>query len=589
MMKLKRKSLALMVGITCSGLLYGVNANAEQVDGFSTATASLTTINGILESGGLTATDTNLSAGDSVINQITTDVLLGKQSGVANFTAYGTAAKSANTANKSWYTAFYDYLNNTDKSEGHGLLSKISGDLNNANPTLTVVNENGATSIVISSAEQAGATLLNLIQLAQEAKDADEAKGNGESAQFNKFLSDNKNNLRVLGISKDQSGTEVLESGAASTTFMHFVNKELGSGSAPVISVRQVRENLSFLKKSKVILDGEIPSAMTTGGKTVTGQSGGNGDGGKLTSALTDEDSGVIIAAKGTKLKVKNDSVSYKGGDLGAGTHSYVYLKDSNGKDALVKLGQVAVTNSNVQGNSNTVMAKSAAVFNDDGDFVNPAEGITAYGNNNTIESNGIAVGNGNTVGENGTVIGNESEATGNNAIAFGNNAVAANKNSIALGSDSRTIRDNEVNVGMWTLNKEKQIYSQTGTRNISGVANATRNDDAVNLAQLNEVKTDTTTKINGLKQEMNSKIDVLDKKVNKGFAANAALSGLFQPYGIGKINMTAGVGGYQSESAVAVGVGYRINENVAVKGGIAAAVGNGSSTMYNASVNFEW
>lgn len=588
-MKLKRKSLALMVGITCSGLLYGVNANAEQVDGFSTATASLTTINGILESGDLTATKTNLSAGDSVINQITTDVLPGKQSGVANFTAYGTAAKSANTANKSWYTAFYDYLNNTDKSEDYGLLSKISGDLNNINPTLTVVNENGATSIVISSAEQAGATLLNLIQLAQEAKDADEAKGNGESAQFNKFLSDNKNNLRVLGISKDQSGTEVLESGAASTTFMHFVNKELGSGSAPVISVRQVRENLSFLKKSKVILEGEIPSAMTTGGKTVTGQSGGNGDGGKLTSALTDADSGVIIAAKGTKLKVKNDSVSYKGDDLGAGTHSYVYLKDSNGKDALVKLGQVAVTNSNVQGNSNTVMAKSAAVFNDDGDFVNPAEGITAYGNNNTIESGGIAVGNGNTVGENGTVIGNESEATGNNAIAFGNNAVAANKNSIALGSDSRTIRDNEVNVGMWTLNKEKQIYSQTGTRNISGVANATRNDDAVNLAQLNEVKTDTTTKINGLKQEMNSKIDVLDKKVNKGFAANAALSGLFQPYGVGKINMTAGVGGYQSESAVAVGVGYRINENVAVKGGIATAVGNGSSTMYNASVNFEW
>lgn len=76
---------------------------------------------------------------------------------------------------------------------------------------------------------------------------------------------------------------------------------------------------------------------------------------------------------------------------------------------------------------------------------------------------------------------------------------------------------------------------------------------------------------------------------MKKGFATNSALSGLFQPYGVGKMNITAGVGGYQDEAAIAVGVGYRVNEKVAIKGGVASSAGNGSSTMYNASVNFEF
>ncbi|MBF0691486.1 YadA-like family protein [Providencia alcalifaciens] len=54
-------------------------------------------------------------------------------------------------------------------------------------------------------------------------------------------------------------------------------------------------------------------------------------------------------------------------------------------------------------------------------------------------------------------------------------------------------------------------------------------------------------------------------------------------------MNLTAGVGDYKDESAVAVGMGYRINKNVAIKGGVSASTSTGSSTMYNASVNFEW
>ncbi|MBI0495874.1 YadA-like family protein, partial [Pectobacterium parmentieri] len=83
--------------------------------------------------------------------------------------------------------------------------------------------------------------------------------------------------------------------------------------------------------------------------------------------------------------------------------------------------------------------------------------------------------------------------------------------------------------------------------------------------------------------------INRLERKVNRGLASTAALSGLFQPYGVGKFNFSAGVGGYRDESAIAMGSGYRFNENVAVKMGVSMSAEGISSAMYNASVNVEW
>lgn len=80
---------------------------------------------------------------------------------------------------------------------------------------------------------------------------------------------------------------------------------------------------------------------------------------------------------------------------------------------------------------------------------------------------------------------------------------------------------------------------------------------------------------------------DAENKKLKRGLAAQAALSGLFQPYSVGKANVTAAVGGYQSQSAFAVGVGYRYNEKFATKAGFAFAPGGG--VAYHAGVNFEW
>ncbi|MDH2924437.1 hypothetical protein A4A71_03530 [Nicoletella semolina] len=89
---------------------------------------------------------------------------------------------------------------------------------------------------------------------------------------------------------------------------------------------------------------------------------------------------------------------------------------------------------------------------------------------------------------------------------------------------------------------------------------------------------------INNLEQ----RITQVDKTMSRGFATQAALSGLFQPYSLGKANVTAAVGGYKSESALAVGVGYRFDTNVAAKAGVAFNTRGGAAT-YNAAINYEW
>jgi len=75
-------------------------------------------------------------------------------------------------------------------------------------------------------------------------------------------------------------------------------------------------------------------------------------------------------------------------------------------------------------------------------------------------------------------------------------------------------------------------------------------------------------------------------KEMKRAAAQSAALTGLFQPYSVGKFNATAAVGGYSDQQALAVGVGYRFNEQTAAKAGVAFSDGDAS---WNVGVNFEF
>ena len=95
--------------------------------------------------------------------------------------------------------------------------------------------------------------------------------------------------------------------------------------------------------------------------------------------------------------------------------------------------------------------------------------------------------------------------------------------------------------------------------------------------------------KINDRIGGLDKTVSDLRKETRQGLAAQAALSGLFQPYNVGRFNVTAAVGGYKSESAVAIGTGFRFTENFAAKAGVAVGTSSGSSAAYHVGVNYEW
>ena len=89
---------------------------------------------------------------------------------------------------------------------------------------------------------------------------------------------------------------------------------------------------------------------------------------------------------------------------------------------------------------------------------------------------------------------------------------------------------------------------------------------------------------------ESNSRrIHNLDKREQRHMAQTAALAGLFQPYSIGRLNVTAAMGQYRSNTALAVGAGYRFDNNLAVKAGFSMNTKTMEDAAYNVGVNYEF
>ena len=126
----------------------------------------------------------------------------------------------------------------------------------------------------------------------------------------------------------------------------------------------------------------------------------------------------------------------------------------------------------------------------------------------------------------------------------------------------------------------------------VQGELNAQEQNIAANKTQIEKNAEAIKNNYAEMKQNfaaMNTRIDDLDEEMKKGFASQAALAGLFQPYNVGKFNLSVALGGYESEQAMALGTGYRFNENFAMKAGIATDVGGFDHLTYNIGANFEW
>ena len=183
---------------------------------------------------------------------------------------------------------------------------------------------------------------------------------------------------------------------------------------------------------------------------------------------------------------------------------------------------------------------------------------------------------------------------TQDNLIKGNTEAIKANANDIAtnktnIQTNANNIATNKTNIQTNANNiATNKALIQTNANNIA--TNKTNiqtnaNNIAANRTLIEQYKASSDAQF----KAVNSRIDSLDDKMKKGFASQAALNGLFQPYNVGKFNVSAAIGGYDSEQAMALGTGYRFNDNFAIKAGVASDLSGFDHVTYNIGANFEF
>ena len=159
--------------------------------------------------------------------------------------------------------------------------------------------------------------------------------------------------------------------------------------------------------------------------------------------------------------------------------------------------------------------------------------------------------------------------------------AAKADKTELANKADKNSVYSKSETDNKFALKADNSVVSAQAAD-----INNLRTDVNAHKVDIDKLRTDVNTHTKRL-DHLDNRVNKLDKDLKRGLAAQAALTGLFQPYTVGKANFTAAVGGYKSQTAVAIGTGYRYNQNIATKAGVAFTQGGG--VTYNAGVNFEW
>ncbi|WP_371752015.1 ESPR-type extended signal peptide-containing protein [Snodgrassella alvi] len=213
------------------------------------------------------------------------------------------------------------------------------------------------------------------------------------------------------------------------------------------------------------------------------------------------------------------------------------------------------VNNIRIVGNNNTVSSAKDLVFGND-NTVSSAKDLV-FGNDNTVTATrGLILGNDNTVNaDRGLIIGNNTSTGANatDAIAIGNSVSVSNASGIAIGTNATTIVDTGVALGSGSvadIEKGKTGFDPTGTnsaannptwtstagavaignagsgitRQLTGLAAGTNDTDAVNVAQMKNLASVTTTGLSSLStavskvgdmSNVNSNISTLNSNVS--------------------------------------------------------------------------
>lgn len=228
------------------------------------------------------------------------------------------------------------------------------------------------------------------------------------------------------------------------------------------------------------------------------------------------------------------------------------------------------------------------------------AKNTLMFGENNKIKEGA----------DNSFVGGESSIVEGKNSFAFGNGAQAKLDNTYAIGTGAITEAENTVAIGNGAVANRANtvsVGSRGNERVITNVAPgevSVTSTDAVNGSQLNTVVAEVNinkiniaankTAIDALANTVINNTDVLDNRINanqkearKGIASASALAALhpldYNPDH--KVDIMAGVGHYHGNTAVALGVAYRPNENTMFT--VGASI-NGKDTAINAGLSYK-
>lgn len=187
--------------------------------------------------------------------------------------------------------------------------------------------------------------------------------------------------------------------------------------------------------------------------------------------------------------------------------------------------------------------------------------------------------------GRNSTAVGSSAQVQGDNSSAFGSQAkVVANK-SVAVGQGARVLAENSVALGQGSVVDKGEINTvsvgnSTTKRRVTNVADGINAHDAVNVKQLNEVK----SSVDSVRKDLQKN----DKKLRGGIAGATALANIPQVTQAGSNLLGVGVGNYRGESAVAVGYSKANESNKVIFKMSGSATTQGDFNV-GAGIGYQW
>ena len=187
--------------------------------------------------------------------------------------------------------------------------------------------------------------------------------------------------------------------------------------------------------------------------------------------------------------------------------------------------------------------------------------------------------------GRNSTAVGSSAQVQGDNSSAFGSQAkVVANK-AVAVGQGTRVLAENSIALGQGSVVDRGEINTvsvgnATTKRRVTNVADGINAHDAVNVKQLNEVK----SSVDSVRKDLQKN----DKKLRGGIAGAAALANIPQVTQAGSNLLGVGVGNYRGESAVAVGYSKANESNKVIFKMSGSATTQGDFNV-GAGIGYQW